>query len=118
MAYASSDIFVFPSVTETFGLVTLEAMASGLVPVAARAGGAVGIIEEGRSGLFSEPNDAESLAQQIERLLANPAKRASMATAAVRRAKDFGWEPVMNRMFRRYEEILYEAPAPKTWKPD
>ncbi len=117
-AYASSDIFVFPSVTETFGLVTLEAMASGLVPVAARAGGAVGIIEEGKSGLFAEPDDAASLADQVTRLLANPAKRSSIAATAVKRAIDFGWEPVMKRMFRRYEEILYESPTPRTWIPD
>ena len=51
-SFASAHIFVFPSTTETFGLVTLEAMASG-TPVAAKRGGAIEIIEEGTSGLLA-----------------------------------------------------------------
>ncbi len=74
-SYASSDIFVFPSTTETFGLVTVEAMASGLAPIAAKVGGAAGIIEEGTSGLFARPRSGEDLAQGVEHLIVDEGMR-------------------------------------------
>src|SRR6185312_7563740 len=55
-AYASSDIFVFPSGTETFGNVTVEAMASGLPVVCASSGGACDLVDHGRSGLLVDQN--------------------------------------------------------------
>ncbi len=104
--YASSDIFAFPSTTETFGLVTVEAMASGVVPVAAEIGGAAGIIRENESGLFAPPHDPPSLAQQIELLLDDPGRRTRMAANAVRRAGDFGWEKVLQQLFDNYIDVI------------
>ncbi len=104
-SYASSDIFVFPSTTETFGLVTIEAMASGAVPVAAKIGGAVGIIQEGISGLFALPHDPADMAQEVEFLLDHPDRRASMAAAALFRAQEFGWTKILNQLFEHYTDV-------------
>ncbi len=105
-SYASSDIFVFPSTTETFGLVTLEAMASGLAPVAARAGGAKAIIEEGKSGLLAEPRSAADLAAKVAWLLDHPDERRRVSDQAVRRAEGFGWEQPLRRLFDSCREIV------------
>lgn len=105
-SYASSDIFVFPSTTETFGLVTLEAMASGLAPVAARAGGATAIIEEGKSGLLAEPRSAVDLAAKVAWLLDHPGERRRVSRQAVLRAEEFGWDRLLRRLFDDYREIV------------
>ncbi len=104
-SYASSDIFVFPSTTETFGLVTVEAMASGTVPVAAKIGGAMGIIQEGTSGLFAQPHDPASMAQGVEFLLDHADRRESMAAGALLRAQDFGWIRILNQLFEHYADV-------------
>jgi glycosyltransferase involved in cell wall biosynthesis len=106
--YASSDIFVFPSTTETFGLVTIEAMASGLAPVAARAGGAAGIIEQGKSGLLVEPLSARAMAEGVISLLDHPEERKRVASRALARAQEFSWDRSLNHMFNSYETVLHE----------
>jgi phosphatidylinositol alpha 1,6-mannosyltransferase len=106
VCYASSDIFVFPSTTETFGLVTVEAMASGAVPVAANAGGASGIIEEGVSGLLAQPHSGPDLARKVEWLLDNDMRRWQMAERAVERAREFEWERILDQLFTSYETVI------------
>jgi len=108
-AYASSDIFLFPSTTETFGLVTAEAMASGVVPVAAKVGGAIDIIDDGISGFLTIPNSAEDMANKVDWLLNNPAKRRQMACAAIAKAQNFKWESILDKLFAKYEEVINEA---------
>ena len=70
--YASADVFCFPSTTDTFGQVLLEAGSSGLALVAARAGGAPELVAEGSSGLLVAPDDAAALAA-LRTLAASPA---------------------------------------------
>jgi phosphatidylinositol alpha 1,6-mannosyltransferase len=108
-SFASADIFIFPSTTETFGLVTLEAMASGLTPVAAKMGGAIEIIEEGSSGLFAKPLDSADLAQKVEWLLDHPQLSRAMGEQAYRRAQQYRWESILNRLFDSYEEVIQET---------
>lgn len=105
-SYASSDIFIFPSTTETFGLVTLEAMASGLVPVAANVGGTAGIIQERQSGMFVAPLDPKDLADNVEWLLDHPRERNEMAQRAIIRAGHFTWEKILNQLFSSYENVV------------
>ncbi|MFB6240668.1 MAG: glycosyltransferase family 4 protein, partial [Gemmatimonadota bacterium] len=88
-AYASSDVFLFPSDTETFGKVTLEAMASGLPAVCADAGGSRELVQDGRTGLLCPPGDADAFAEAVRRLVLNPGLRQRMGEAAVHRAEDF-----------------------------
>jgi len=104
--FASADIFTFPSTTETFGLVTLEAMASGLVPVAANVGGAVDIIEDGKSGFLTSPKNGTEMAEKIFYLLDHPDKRKILAANAVSRSTCFHWENIFEQLFSSYEELL------------
>jgi glycosyltransferase involved in cell wall biosynthesis len=107
-SFASADIFVFPSTTETFGLVTLEAMASGLAPVAAKVGGAVEIIQEGSSGLFAEPLDSPDLTKKVEWLLDNPNHRKVIADHALARAQEYRWGRILDQLFESYKEVIEE----------
>ncbi|HTO95165.1 MAG TPA: glycosyltransferase family 1 protein [Bacteroidota bacterium] len=104
-AYASSDVFVFPSTTETFGNVTLEAMASGIPPVCAREGGAYGFVRSGATGLLAEPRDGEDLAQKIGYLLDRPEERAAMGRAALAFAAGQTWERIFDRLFAGYVDL-------------
>lgn len=107
-SYASSDIFVFPSTTETFGLVTVEAMASGLAPIAAKVGGAAGIIEEGTSGLFARPRSGEDLAQGVEHLIVDEGMRTRLSKGALRRSLEFSWESILSQLFDSYQSVINE----------
>jgi phosphatidylinositol alpha 1,6-mannosyltransferase len=104
--YASADMFVFPSTTETFGLVTLEAMASGCVPVCADAGGSRDIVVNGENGYLARPGDPDDFARRCLALLDDPARRARMAAAALRRAEDYHWEAVVTRMLEAYAGVV------------
>ena len=105
-SFASADIFVFPSTTETFGLVTLEAMASGLTPVAAKMGGAIEIIEDGTSGLLAKPFDGADLAQKVEWLLDHPNYNRTMGEQAHLRAQEYRWESILSNLFTVYEDVI------------
>jgi len=104
--FASADIFAFPSTTETFGLVTLEAMASGLVPVAANSGGAIDIIENGKSGFLSEQQNGKDMAEKITSLINNAELRRVMARNAFIRSSSFHWQTIFSQMFASYKELL------------
>jgi glycosyltransferase involved in cell wall biosynthesis len=102
-AYASADVFCFPSETETFGNVTLEAMAAGIPTVCADAPGSRQLVEDGASG-FLAPSGA--LAGPLARLVADPALRARAAEAARARAETFSWEASMVQLDGLYREAL------------
>lgn len=106
---ASSDIFVFPSTTETFGLVTAEAMASGVVPVAAGYGGAVGLIENGRSGFLTAPHRPEHMGSRVAWLLDHPRERKRMQAEASKRSTALSWDKVLDELFRHYAGVKRRA---------
>ncbi len=108
-AYASSDIFVFPSTTETFGNVTVEAMASGIPPICAREGGAYGIIDEEVNGLIAAPRDPLDLAQKIELLADNPVLRKQLAGNALHFAGSQSWDNIFDKLFTSYRGIISKA---------
>src|SRR5262249_59364641 len=80
--YASADLFCFPSTTDTFGQVILEAAASGLPIIAAAAGGALELVLDGETGLLVRPDDPVALADAIETLAREPHRRARPPAAA------------------------------------
>ncbi len=114
-SFASSDIFVFPSTTETFGLVTLEAMASRLSPVAANVGGATELLVHGKSGLFAEPFSAQDLARKVECLLDYPRFRDTISEQAYVRAQHYRWENIFGKLFEAYAEVI-EAHRARTFR--
>ena len=105
-AYASSDIFVFPSTTETFGNVTLEAMASGLPPICAREGGAYGVITEGINGLTVNPRDPDDLAKKINLLLNSSEKRNYIRNNAINYAKEQTWDKIFQQLVNSYQILI------------
>ena len=92
--YARADVFVFPSAwDEPFGIPVAEAMAAGLPVVATRVGGIPEIVSDGDTGLLVEPEDAESLAAAMEKLVGDAELRARLGDAGRRRAVErFSWE--------------------------
>jgi glycosyltransferase involved in cell wall biosynthesis len=95
--YASADVFIFPSLTETFGNVTIEAMASGLAVVAYNHAAAGQLIEHGRNGMVLAPNQEQQLFEATRQIVEDSALRARMRIAARQTAVDRDWSSVITR---------------------
>jgi glycosyltransferase involved in cell wall biosynthesis len=111
-AYASSDIFFFPSESETFGNVTLEAMASGLPAVNAIASGSNSLVVEGETGHLVSARDEAGLAAKLETLVKDEALRRRMGEAARARALEFSWDHILSALLDSYLTVLREAHDP------
>lgn len=105
-AYASGDVFLHCSVTETFGLVVLEAMASGLPVVARDQGGPSDIIKHQQTGYLVPPNDLDQFISCTRRLALDPKARATMAMAARQYADDTTWEKINRRVAWRIADAF------------
>jgi len=108
-AYASADIFLFPSRTDTFGQVILEAQASGLPVVAVAAGGPLSLIEDRVSGLLREPS-AGALAEAVLELADTPLLGERLARAGLAAVRARTWERALERLAGGYQQVL-RAPA-------
>ena len=107
--YASADCFAFPSDSETFGNVILEAMASGL-PVVAPDRGATTEIASSSTAVLFRGGDAESMANALARLLVDPALRVSLQTHGRLLAEGRSWETVWDRLLADYDEVRLRVP--------
>lgn len=107
--YASADAFVFASVTETLGLVVLEAMASGLPVIAVAAGGVVDHLRDGRNGLAVSPGCLtgmiDSMAARMVRLARDPELARILAGEARRTAERRSWRVELDRLEESYREV-------------
>ena len=105
-AFASSDAFIFPSRTETLGLVLLEAMAAGCPVVAARSGGIPDIVTDGVNGYLFDPTDARWAVVATQKLLAATEERELLRQNARQEAEKWGWSAATKQLVTYYESVL------------
>ncbi len=102
-AYANMDLFVFPSHTDTFGNVVLEALASGVPAIVTPDGGPCSIVRDGETGRIVPD---EQFAPAIREILANPARHAAMRQAARAYAVTASWDSVFEGVYAAYQRIF------------
>ena len=103
--YRAADVVMVPSRSESFGLVALEASASGVPVVATGVGGLLNLIEHGRTGYLVPARDPNQFASFTARLLNDPLLALSMGTAAAERAKSYSWKAAAAKASRVYNEL-------------
>ena len=108
--YASADVFVFPSTTETLGNVVLEALASGLPAVVVDEGGPQDLIADGETGFIAPAKDIEAIVDRLLPLLRDAALRARMGDAARRSARGRDWRVINRGLISSYSELLPGEP--------
>jgi phosphatidylinositol alpha 1,6-mannosyltransferase len=100
------DLLLNPSITETFGNVTLEAMASGIPVVAARATGSTSLVTDGETGRLVEPGRADLFADAVAAYCADPALRAAHGNAGELRSRDYSWDAINSAVARAYLRLI------------
>jgi glycosyltransferase involved in cell wall biosynthesis len=108
--YASADVFLFPSATDTFGQVILEAQASGLPVIAVAEGGPLSLIEDRVTGLLCEAS-APALADALLELASSPLLRESLSHAALASVRERTWERALSRLAEGYRRVLSRGTA-------
>lgn len=111
-AFAVADAFVFPSRTETLGLVLLEAMAAGCPVVAARSGGIPDIVQDGVNGYLFDPNDPTGAITATQKLLEQPSERETLRENARLEAERWSWKAATQQLQTYYQAVLSAFPAP------
>lgn len=103
-AYATADMFLFPSTTETLGMSMIEALASGVPVIAARSGASEEVVSEGKAGLLYESDSRADLASCIRRLSENEDLRRRMGAEARAAAEERSWEKSTRALRGYYEQ--------------
>jgi len=112
--YASSDIFVFPSTTETFGNVVLEAMAAGLPVVGPAAGGVKNLLVDGHNGLACRPRNHHDMAAAMLKLARHDELRAQIGSRARQYAIERSWENLLRSLVESYRAVITPPEKVKT----
>lgn len=105
-AYASADLFVFPSALETFGLVVVEAMAAGIPVVSSRVGGIPDVVDEGRTGYTFAPGDVDGLVTGVRRAVSDRGRLAQMGRDARAFAETQSWPAMMDEVIGVYQRLI------------
>lgn len=108
-AYASADVFLNPSVTETFGNVTLEAMACGLPAVCVAATGSKSLVVHGGSGFLAPAATAEHLIRSVSPMVASEGLRREFGTSGREYAEGMNWDHILLDVLMNYREVLAVA---------
>jgi glycosyltransferase involved in cell wall biosynthesis len=109
-AYANMDVFVFPSFTDTFGNVILEALASGVPPVVTSGGGPKFLVRSGETGFVAA--DDEGFIRAVLDLMQDGELHQRMKLAAREHACSISWDRVFEKVYENYEAVLFQSPAP------
>lgn len=104
--FASSDLFVFPSTTETFGNVVLESMASGLVPVCSDEGGASSSIKHNHNGLICKAKDPFDFSKQIISVLNNQNELNRLSENCIEYSSKQSWENIFSIQYQHYVDVI------------
>jgi phosphatidylinositol alpha 1,6-mannosyltransferase len=112
--YASSDVFLFSSLTETLGLVVLEAMASGLPVIATPAGGVADHLRDDDNGLAYPAHDSAAMAEAMRRLVVNIPLRQRLAESARHTAEKLTWDAELDRLEVSYQNVIQHAAPGRT----
>ena len=111
--YANADAFVFSSLTETLGLVILEAFASGLPVIAAPAGGVADHLRDGVNGASYRPGDADALAAAMIGMVENPLRVLDLRSGARRTAEALDWNEELDRLDDDLRMVMDESRKPQ-----
>jgi glycosyltransferase involved in cell wall biosynthesis len=106
-AFASADVFILPSRTETLGLVLLEAMAAGCPVVAARSGGITDIVTDGVNGYLFDPTDDQGAIKATQQLLAMGDEKEILRQNARQEAERWGWAAATAQLQDFYRNVAY-----------
>jgi UDP-glucose:(heptosyl)LPS alpha-1,3-glucosyltransferase len=107
--YAASDIFVFPTKLEPFGLVITEAMASGLPVITSRSAGAAELIKDGETGLLlKDPENPGELQDKIFQLVKDADYRRKLGAQAADFIKNYSWDMIMEKTSAVYRQVSLE----------
>ncbi|STC70011.1 glycosyltransferase [Corynebacterium pilosum] len=106
-AFASGDVFAFPSTTETLGLVALESFASGVPVVGARAGGIPYVIDDGTTGFLVDPEAPDSVwADRLAQVLNDESLRRRLGANAREEAERWSWRASTEKVVEYYQEAI------------
>jgi D-inositol-3-phosphate glycosyltransferase len=103
--YAAAEALIMPSDYESFGMVALEAMASGIPVIASKVGGLAFLIEDGVNGYHIPVREPSALAERIKHLLTTPGERDRLGEAAAKHAINYGWEAIATRLRASFERV-------------
>lgn len=104
--YAAAEMVVMPSHYESFGLVALEAMATGTPVIASEVGGLAFVVRDGETGVHVPSRDPEALAEKIYYLLADEERLKELGLRALEHARHYAWPVIATRILALYHELL------------
>jgi len=105
-AIASADVLLNPSVTEAFGNVTLEAMASALPVIAVNSTGSTNLVRDGETGLLADPGDVETIADELASYASDPELKRKHGEAGLAIAKTYDWDQINSAVLKTYERVI------------
>lgn len=103
--YTNSSVFVLPSLSDSFGLVVLEAMSAGLPVIVTDHVGAADAVETGADGYIIPVRDSEAIYDKLHLLYKNPRLQQEMSSQAITKAKQYSWDNYMNKLIHSYRDI-------------
>jgi len=105
--YVNSDLFVFPSLVEGFGMVLTEAMSFGIPVIATNIGGVNDVVRDDKEGILVEPRNPSKMAKAIIRVIRDKQLYSKLQKNALRRVGDFSWKTSANELVKCYRQVVH-----------